>query len=677
MNNVISNSHHHQHSHPHSHSHSHSHAHAGVGKSASVKPSFREALAEQKEEIVRIIVAALLLGLGIAVEERVHGTSLVWVEYALYLTAYLLVGLEVWQSAVRHSLSGNLFDENFLMAIATLGAIAIHQLPEAVAVMLFYAVGEMFQDLAVNRSRRSISALLDIRPDKARLKNGDHYEMVSPEQVQVGATIVVHPGERIPLDGVIVEGEAFVDTSALTGESVPRKVGKGDSALAGMVSTNGILSIKVTKPFAESSISRILHLVEDAAERKARTEQVITTFSRYYTPAVVAAAAALAVLPPLLIEGATFSTWLYRALVLLVISCPCALVISVPLSYFGGLGASSRHGILVKGAGYLDALAKLDTVALDKTGTLTKGSFNVTAVQPYNGFSHEELLGAAAKVEAPSAHPIAASIIAAYDHAYDRKVNPQALNGYEEIAGHGVKGSVDGRSVAAGNDRFMHREEVVHGAEVCDKDGTVVHVAIDGAYAGHITIADEVRPEAKETVKALHKLGVRRVAMLTGDDSSVARAVGRELGIDEIHANLLPGDKVARLEALKTEVPAGRSLAFVGDGINDAPVITRADVGIAMGGLGSDAAIEAADVVIMDDHIARLPVAIDIARRTRRIVYQNIAFALGIKSLFMLMGALGVASIWGAVFADVGVSLLTIVNSTRLLGFRPRAVAVS
>ena len=626
-----------------------------------------ELLAEQRHALIRISAALALLILGLFFEKRLHHSSYGFLEYAIYLPAYLLVGYGVLWSALRNTLHGKVSDETTLMSLATLGAIAIHQLPEAVAVMLFYSVGETLQDFAVNRSRRSVTTLMDVRPDLARVKRGDDLPMVRPVDVAVGETIVMQPGERIPLDGEVTEGESFVDTSALTGESVPRRISAGSKVLAGMVCTSGILNVKVTKPASESSIARILSLVEDAAGRKAQTEQTIATFSRYYTPAVVVAAIGLAALPPLLVPGAVFSTWLYRALVLLVISCPCALVISVPLGYFGGIGGASRQGVLVKGANFLEALAKLDTVVFDKTGTLTQGTFSVTSIQTKNGFTKEQLLEAAAQVEAASPHPIAASIL----EAYGKQVEAHSLENYEEVTGHGVKGRHNGRTIIAGNDRFMHRENIPHEDAVCDLGGTVVHVAVDGVYAGHLTIADEIRPDAAPALKELRRQGVKRLAMLTGDDENVAREVGKNLGIDLIHANLLPGDKVAKVEALAREIHAKHGkLAFVGDGMNDAPVLTRADIGIAMGGLGSDAAIEAADVVIMDDRLSKLPVAVQIARRTKEIVLQNIGFAFGVKAIFMLLGAWGVASIWEAVFADVGVSLLAVLNATRTLHLR-------
>ncbi len=635
------------------------------------KGALREFAREQRASLARIGLAVILLWLGLLFEDRLHRTG-PWsfMEYVIYLAAYLLVGSGVLRAAARNTLRGNVFDENSLMSIATLGAIAIHQLPEAVAVMLFYSIGETLQGYAVGRSRRSISALVSIRPDQARVKRGDEVLTVEPQAVRVGERIIVQPGDRIPLDGEIVEGESFVDTSALTGESVPRRAAPGDKVLAGMVSTSGMLTINVEKPFADSAISRILKLVEDAAGRKARTERIITSFSRYYTPGVVVLAAGIAVLPPLLVPGASFSVWLYRALVLLVISCPCALVVSVPLGYFGGVGAASRHGILVKGANFLDVLAGLETVVFDKTGTLTQGTFRVTAIHPHNGFAEEQVLETAAHVEAASPHPIAASILAAYGQPANRSADTDALKDYVEVPGRGVKGRWDGRLILAGNDRFMHQEGIAHDEAVCHVPGTVVHVAADGVYYGYLVISDEIKPDAAEALHQLRSLGVKRLEMLTGDDATAAGQVRRALGLDNAWAGLLPGDKVARVETI-VAAPRRGKLAFVGDGINDAPVLTRADVGVAMGGLGSDAAIEAADVVIMDDHLSRLPVAIRIARQTRSIVLENIGFALGIKGLFMVLGVAGISGIWTAVFADVGVSLLAVLNSTRILRFQP------
>lgn len=615
--------------------------------------------------LVELVTSGLLFAVGIAFNRVLHATPYAVAEYATLLAAYLLAGRRVIRAAVVNARRGQLFDENFLMTIATVGAIGIHELPEAVAVMLFFSVGEFFQDLAVARSRRSIRALIEIRPDYANVRRGGETHRVSPDTVVVGEEIVVRPGERIPLDGEIVEGSSFVDTSALTGESVPRPVGIGDNVLAGMVNTRGLLVVRVTRPFAESSVTKILSLVEEAAARKAPTERFITTFSRYYTPAVVLGALALAVIPPLVVPGAQFGDWLRRALVLLVISCPCALVVSIPLGYFGGIGGASRRGVLVKGGNYLDALAKLDIVVWDKTGTLTRGVFRVVEVTSFGGYSREQVLELAAHAETFSNHPIAASIL----EAYGRPVDTTAVSDYEEIAGHGVRARIGGRLVLAGNERLMRREGVPY--EGTDRVGTIVHLAVDGRPAGRIVIADEPKPDAAEAIRSLRGLGVRRQVMLTGDDRTVADRVAQSLGLDEVYADLLPEDKVAAVERIDREhrERGGRrrgALAFVGDGINDAPVLTRADVGVAMGGLGSDAAIEAADVVIMDDSPLRLVDAVTLARATRRVVLQNVAFALGVKALFVGLGAVGVADMWEAVFADVGVSLLAILNATRI-----------
>lgn len=620
---------------------------------------------EQRETVSRVLASGILMVLGVLLEEWIHAAGARWLEYVIFLGAYLIVGLEVLQSALRNLGKGNLSHEHILMSIATIGAIAIHQLPEAVTVMLLYQLGEGLQDFAVNRSRRSISALVSIRPEQARLNRFGLVVPVKPEEVKVGDLIVVQPGDRVPLDGEILEGESFVDTSALTGESVPRRVGKGDKILAGMVCATGLLNVRVERPFTESAISRILALVENAAGRKAQTEQVITTFSRYYTPGVMVLAAAVAVIPPLVVPGATFSTWVYRALVLLVVSCPCALVISVPLGYFGGIGAASRQGILVKGANFLDVLAGVGTMVFDKTGTLTEGTFSVSSIQPHNGFTEVQVLATAAAVEAASPHPIAASILAAYGGAAD----PGQLREYEEVPGYGIRGRVGERLILAGNDRFMHQADIPHDTVACDVPGTVVHVAADGVYYGYIVISDQLRAEAPEALRQLRQLGVARLDLLSGDDTNAVEQVGRQLRLDQTWAQLLPGDKVAKMEELVAPSPRKR-VAYVGDGINDAPVLTRADVGVAMGALGSEAAIEAADVVIMDDNLAKLPSAIRIARKTKAIVSQNIAFSLVIKGLFMLLGVLGLSNIWMAVFGDMGVSVLAVLNSTRVLRYR-------
>ena len=611
--------------------------------------------------VARLAVSALLFVTGLAFEEVLHATPHALAEWAVLSGAYLLAGGSVVLAAVRHVRRGRLFDENFLMTVATLGAMAIHALPEAVAVMLFYSVGELFQDLAVGRARRSIAALLALRPEVAHLKVGGAIQDVQPESVRPGDLVLVRPGERVPLDGVVVEGAGEVDTSALTGESVPRFVEPGQELLAGMVSRTGLFTLRVGRPFGESSLARVLALVEQASHRKAPTERFITTFSRYYTPTVVLAAVAVAVVPPLVVPGAIWATWIYRALVLLVISCPCALVLSVPLSYFGGLGAAARSGVLVKGANFLDALTGLRAVVFDKTGTLTRGVFKVTEVRPAPGYSRDEVLAAAALAEAQSRHPIARSIL----EAYGQEVDLARIGSYEEVPGHGVRAVVDGQTIVAGNDRWLRRAGVPHPEH--GVEGTAVHVAKDGRYLGYVVISDEIREDAVATIDALRALGVRRLVMLTGDSPAIARQVAERLGLDGYEAGLLPEQKVERLERILASRDGPGAVAFVGDGINDAAVIGRADVGIAMGGLGSDAAIEAADVVIMEDRLSRLPAAIRVARFTRRLVLQNIGLALGVKLLFAILGGLGLSGIWGAVVADVGVSLVAVLNATRLL----------
>lgn len=621
--------------------------------------------APEKKNLLPLWISGVLFVIGFVFNEQLHNTPYSWLEYLVLLTSYFLVGWPVITGALRNLVRGEVFDENFLMTLATAGAIAIHQLPEAAGVMLFYAIGEYFQEKAVNRSRRSIRALLDIQPEYANLKENGTTRQVRPDEVAVGQTIVVKPGERVPLDGEVVAGTSLVDTSALTGESTPRKMEAGATILAGMVNGEGLLTVKVTRPYQDSSVARILHLVEEAGERKAPTEQFITVFARYYTPLVVAAAVLIAVVPPLFIPGATFSTWLYRALVLLVISCPCALVVSIPLGYFGGNGGASRHGILIKGANYLDALGNAHTVVFDKTGTLTKGVFRVTEVRPRNGFTPEEVLTAAAWAEVFSNHPIAHSL----REAYGREIPVDLVRDYQEIPAHGISAVVAGKHVLAGNDRLMHREAIDH--EDCEVQGTIVYVAIEREYAGYIVIADELRDDAKTAVEDLKALGVQKVFMLTGDDSTVAARVADQLQLDGFQAELLPEDKVTRLEELMAELPNRKQqkLVFVGDGVNDAPVITRADIGVAMGGLGSDAAIEAADVVLMEDAPSKLTRAIEIARRTRRIIRQNIYVALAVKAFFLFLGAFGVATIWEAVFADVGVTLLAVFNASRTLRY--------
>lgn len=627
--------------------------------SKSLQPE--ESSSENKWQIVSMVLASTLLAMGLLFPIFEINVSRV-LEYTIFLTAYLLVGYKVLLTALRNLTRGALFDENFLMSLGTIGAIAINQLPEAVGVMLFYTIGEYIQDLAVNRSRHSIQALMDIRPDYANLVHQLEVLKVSPEEVQVGQLILVRPGEKVPLDGEVVKGSSFVDTSALTGESVPRSIEAGDSILSGMVNSSGVLTVRVTRPYAESSVQKILDLVENASSRKAPTEKFITTFSRYYTPAVVFIALAIAVVPPLLGAG-SFSEWIYRALTILVISCPCALVISVPLGYFGGIGGASRHGILVKGANFLEALTKVKTVVFDKTGTLTEGVFEVVKLSPAPGFSPEFLLKIAATAEIHSSHPIAKSI----RDSYKLPLASELLEDYKEISGKGVQAKIEGQEVLVGKAALLI-EAGVRIPHTEDQAGTLIHLAVSGEYAGYILIADRLKSGAQETVKALESSGIKTV-MLTGDVQSVAQKVAEELGVSEFQADLLPQDKVAWLEKLMAEKNLQEKVIFVGDGINDAPVLTRADVGVAMGGLGSDAAIEAADVVFMEDQPAKLLTAIGIAGFTKKIIWQNIIFALGIKLGFVFFGALGMATMWEAVFADVGVALLAVLNATRVRQF--------
>jgi len=606
------------------------------------------------------VVIALFV-FGSVFEERLHNTPFSIAEYLVFIPAYLLSGWTVLTSAGRNILRGQVFDENFLMTIATVGAIAIHKLPEAVGVMLFFKIGELFQELAVSRSRRSISTLLEIRPDAANLKTANGIEIVSPERVKVGDTIIIKPGEKVPLDGEIIDGNSQVDTSALTGESVPRTVNVGETVLAGTINQTGVLTVIVTKLFGESSISRILDLVENASAKKAETEKFITKFARRYTPIVVISSLLVALIPPLVIPGATRAEWVYRALILLVISCPCGLVISIPLGYFGGIGGAAKRGILVKGSTFLDTLAGVKAIAFDKTGTLTKGVFKVTQIVPYNGFKQADLLRIGAEAEANSNHPIAKSIRT----AYNRPIDESNISNYTEIAAHGIQATIEGKLVLAGNDRLMHRENIAH--DTCSVEGTVVHLAVDRLYAGYIIIADEMKEDAVQAIRDLRAAGVERIMMLTGDSQAVAQRMAKTLGVDTFAAELLPEDKVAAIEKLLWEFSKKGKVAFVGDGINDAPVIARADVGIAMGGFGSDAAIETADVVLMTDSPSKVAEAIQVGRKTNAVVMQNIIFALTIKVIFIGLGLMGLATMWEAVFADVGVALVAIFNATRVL----------
>ena len=608
---------------------------------------------KQKHLLVRIIVAAVLFAAG----GLLHLEG--WAELGVYLVCYAVIGWDIVWKAITNILHGQVFDENFLMTIATVGALILGEHSEGVAVMLFYQVGEWFQSYAVSKSRRSITSLMDIRPDYANIEKDGKLIQVDPEDVKIGDTIIVKPGERVPLDGKIIKGSSTLDTSALTGESMPREVEAGMEVISGCINQTGILTIQTTKEFGESTVAKILDLVENASDKKGRMENFITRFARYYTPVVVFAALALAVLPPL-VTGQAFSIWIYRALTFLVISCPCALVISIPLSFFGGIGGASKIGVLVKGSNYLEALAYTETVVFDKTGTLTKGSFAVTEIQA-NGMTDEELLELAAYAEDYSNHPISLSI----QKAYGKKIDNSRITDVQEIAGHGVQAVIDGMTVLAGNAKLMEREHIPYTAS--NAIGTVVYVAFDGRYAGCIVIADEIKADAPAAIKTLKAAGIRQTVMLTGDADAVGQDVARRLGLDRAYTELLPADKVDRVEELLAQKSDNGMLAFVGDGINDAPVLARADVGIAMGALGSDAAIEAADVVLMTDEPSKIAAIMQIARKTIRISNENIVFALGVKFLVLILGAVGRANMWAAVFADVGVSVIAILNAIRAM----------
>ena len=608
---------------------------------------------KQKRMLFRVFASAVLFAVALLLPTEG------WLRLFTFLIPYAVIAWDVLWRAVRNIAHGQVFDENFLMSLATVGALATGEYPEAVFVMLFYQVGELFQSYAVDQSRKSITSLMDIRPDYANIEVDGQLRQVDPEDVAVGDTIVIKAGERIPLDGVVLEGTSNVDTAALTGESLPREAQPGDDVISGCVNLSGLLRVRVTKAFEESTVAKFLDLVENSSSKKAKAENFITKFARYYTPAVVLAAVALALLPPLF----TSIQWvdsIQRALNFLVVSCPCALVISVPLSFFGGIGGASKNGILVKGGNYLEVLAKTELVVFDKTGTLTRGVFNVTAIHP-DHCGEAQLLELAALAESYSDHPISRSL----KEAYGKELDASRVSNVEELSGRGVRATVDGRQICAGNDKLM--EDIGVSWHPCHRVGTTVHVASDGVYLGHIVISDEVKPDAKEAITALKACGVRRTVMLTGDAKAVGESVAQELGLDEVHTQLLPADKVTRVEALLGEVSPKGALAFVGDGINDAPVLSRADIGIAMGGLGSDAAIEAADIVLMDDKPSKLADAIRIARRTLAIVRQNIVFALAVKFLVLALSAAGVANMWEAVFADVGVSVIAILNAMRAL----------
>ncbi len=611
-----------------------------------------------KTKIWRIIIGAVVLAIA-----AIFNLNNNWLQVALFIISYIIVGGDVVKRAVRNIFRGKVFDENFLMSVATIGAFLIGEYPEGVAVMLFYQVGELFQSYAVDKSRKSIASLMDIRPDYANVKRGEELVKVDPDEVQIGDIIVIKAGEKIPLDGKIIDGSSMIDTSALTGESVPREVEVGSDILSGCININGVITAEVTKEFGESTVSKILDLVENASSKKSQSEQFITKFARYYTPIVVVIAVILAIVPPLVIEGAKFSDWIYRALSFLVVSCPCALVISIPLSFFGGIGGASKKGVLVKGSNYLEALAKTEIVVFDKTGTLTKGVFNVQEIHS-EGISKEELLELTAYAESYSNHPISLSL----KRAYGKEIDNGRISNVEEISGHGVNTIVNGKNILAGNIKLMKKYNIPYFE--FELVGTVVHVAVDNKYAGYIVIADEVKEDSAQAIKELKAANIRQTVMLTGDSKSVGAKVAKELGLDKVYAELLPGDKVDKLEELFSQKSTKGKLAFVGDGINDAPVLARADIGIAMGGLGSDAAIEAADIVIMTDEPSKIATAMKISKKTLKIAYQNITLAIGIKVIVLILSALGITTMWAAIFADVGVTIIAVLNSFRALNVK-------
>ena len=606
----------------------------------------------------RIIIGAALLATAVLLNLNNE-----WLQIALFIISYIIVGGDVVKRAVKNIFKGQVFDENFLMSIATIGAFFIGEYPEGVAVMLFYQVGELFQSYAVGKSRKSIASLMDIRPDYANVKKGDELVKVDPDEVQIGDIIVIKAGEKIPLDGKVIEGSSMIDTSALTGESIPREVEVGSDILSGCININGVITAEVTKEFGESTVSKILDLVENASSKKSNSEQFITKFARYYTPVVVIIAVFLAIIPPLVIDGATFSDWIYRALAFLVVSCPCALVISIPLSFFGGIGGASKKGILVKGSNYLEALAETEIVVFDKTGTLTKGVFNVQEIHP-EGVSKEELLELTAYVESYSNHPISLSL----KRAYGKEIDNGRISDVEEISGHGVIATVDGKKVMAGNIKLMKMMDIPYFKG--ELIGTAVHVAVNNKYIGYIVIADEVKPDSAQAIKELKAANIKQIVMLTGDNKSVGSKVAKELGLDKVYAELLPADKVEKLEELFSQKSTKGKLAFVGDGINDAPVLARADIGIAMGGLGSDAAIEAADIVIMTDEPSKIATAMKISKKTLKIANQNIVFAIGIKIIVLILSAFGITTMWAAIFADVGVTIIAVLNAFRALNVK-------
>lgn len=606
----------------------------------------------------RIIIGAAVLATAVLLSLNNE-----WLQIALFIISYIIVGGDVVKRAVKNIFKGQVFDENFLMSIATIGAFFIGEYPEGVAVMLFYQVGELFQSYAVGKSRKSIASLMDIRPDYANVKKGDELVKVDPDEVQIGDIIVIKAGEKIPLDGKVIEGSSMIDTSALTGESVPREVEVGSDILSGCININGVITAEVTKEFGESTVSKILDLVENASSKKSNSEQFITKFARYYTPVVVIIAVFLAIIPPLVIDGATFSDWIYRALSFLVVSCPCALVISIPLSFFGGIGGASKKGVLVKGSNYLEALAETEIVVFDKTGTLTKGVFNVQEIHP-EGVSKEELLELTAHAESYSNHPISLSL----KRAYSKEIDNGRISDVEEISGHGVIATVDGKKVMVGNIKLMKMMDIPYFKG--ELIGTIVHVAVNNKYIGYIVIADEVKEDSAQAIKELKAANIKQIVMLTGDNKSIGSKVAKELGLDKVYAELLPADKVEKLEELFSQKSKKGKLAFVGDGINDAPVLARADIGIAMGGLGSDAAIEASDVVIMTDEPSKIATTMKISKKTLKIAHQNIVFAIGIKIIVLILSAFGITTMWAAIFADVGVTIIAVLNAFRALNVK-------
>ena len=606
----------------------------------------------------RIIIGAAVLATAVLLSLNNE-----WLQIALFIISYIIVGGDVVKRAVKNIFKGQVFDESFLMSIATIGAFFIGEYPEGVAVMLFYQVGELFQSYAVGKTRKSIASLMDIRPDYANVKKGDELVKVDPDEVQIGDIIVIKAGEKIPLDGKVIEGSSMIDTSALTGESVPREVEVGSDILSGCININGVITAEVTKEFGESTVSKILDLVENASSKKSNSEQFITKFARYYTPVVVIIAVFLAIIPPLVIDGATFSDWIYRALAFLVVSCPCALVISIPLSFFGGIGGASKKGVLVKGSNYLEALAETEIVVFDKTGTLTKGVFNVQEIHP-EGVSKEELLELTAHAESYSNHPISLSL----KRAYSKEIDNGRISDVEEISGHGVIATVDGKKVMAGNIKLMKMMDIPYFKG--ELIGTIVHVAVNNKYIGYIVIADEVKEDSAQAIKELKAANIKQTVMLTGDNKSIGSKVAKELGLDKVYTELLPADKVEKLEELFSQKSKKGKLAFVGDGINDAPVLARADIGIAMGGLGSDAAIEAADVVIMTDEPSKIATAMKISKKTLKIAHQNIVFAIGIKIIVLILSAFGITTMWAAIFADVGVTIIAVLNAFRALNVK-------